>query len=653
VEPRPTSPPTAWTPSGTQRGAQAPPPRPERRSEPRRAAPDGPTGRRARPAPPRPTGPTGGGAAAFNSGPASTGFAEPAAPAPESSAGEVTRISEALSGKPAEPPTPQRGRRGQRPPQSEPAGDPEATAQQAPVPAPAKKAKKKAAAAGTATKDGRKPSKADREQAAEADQKGDSDEVKAIDATLARFSAVHDQIAEEEAARRKKFAWLLGKRKEPELGRDMPFDFVEGRDSQASRLEWKKDKRKRRMGLLLKALAVAAALMIFVAIGTMWGAKSWVDGKFHEVSALDPHSSSIKNASAQSGDRNFLMIGSDTRAGAQAADGVGDDRDEPGARSDTTMIAHIPADRSRVTVVSFPRDLEVDLPPCERWDSITGNYTGQMAPEQKRVKLNTAYSVGGPKCTTKVIQQISGLSITNFLGVDFQGFRSMVDSMHGVDICTKTPIIDKTLGTVLPRAGRQTLTGTQALNYVRSRHVEGDPTSDYGRMERQQLFLSALLRKAMSGQVLLDPKKLTGFLDAVAANTFGENVGTDQLADLAQSLQGLDASKVTFVTVPTIGEANAKGNEQLRESDTDELFRAIIDGVPVTPDTRTSKAAEATPTPSGGGAPASGGGAAASGGGAAPARPAPPPGPVTPANAPPPQVPGDLSTVNAGQDLCG
>ncbi|GAA4853744.1 hypothetical protein GCM10025787_41980 [Saccharopolyspora rosea] len=463
-------------------------------------------------------------------------------------------------------------------------------------------------------------------------------DIQQIDATLARFSAVHDEIAREEAARRKKYAWLVGKRKEPELGTDMPFDFHEGRDGK-SRMEWKKQQRKRRTNLIVMAIAMAASLTVFVTIGIAWSAKSWVDGRFHQVQALDPGSASIKDAAKQTGDQNFLLIGSDTRAGAKPSDGVGDAQDEPGARSDTTMVAHIPADRSRIDVVSFPRDLKVDMPACERWDSASGRYTGQQLPPRKDVRLNEAFAVGGPKCTTKVIQQISGLSITSFLGVDFQGFKSMVDAMQGVEVCSDKPIVDTNLGTVLPTAGRQTLTGDQALSYVRARHVVGDPTSDYGRMQRQQMFLSSVLRKAMSSQVLLDPKKLGGFVNAVTANTFGENVSTDKLMELGQSLQGLDPAKVTFATVPTTGYADSEGMEVLRDSDARALFQAIIDGAPVAP-----KTADAGPQQ------AAGSGALASGGASGPRAQT---GPGAPAPNPAPPVPGNLSTVNAGTDLCG
>ncbi|WP_246868915.1 LCP family protein [Saccharopolyspora sp. ASAGF58] len=466
---------------------------------------------------------------------------------------------------------------------------------------------------------------------AEDDVEERKNDIKEIDATLARFSAVHDEIAAEEAARRKKYAWLLGRRREPELGTDIPFDFVEGRDGQ-SRMEWKKKQRKRRTNLIVMAVAMAASLTVFLTLGIAWGATTiWGPPS---VQALDPNSDAIKDVAKQTGDQNFLLVGSDTRAGASAEDGVGSEQDEPGARADTTIIAHIPADRSRVVLVSFPRDLKVDMPACERWDSTTGKYTGERVPARKDARLNSAYAVGGPLCTTKVIQQISGLRVNSFLGIDFQGFKSMVDAVQGVEICTDKPIIDTTLGTVLPQAGRQTLTGEQALNYVRARHVKGDPTSDYGRMQRQQLFLSALLRKAMSSQVLLDPGKLGDFVKAVSANTFGENIGVDRLMDLGQQMQGLDASRVTFITVPTTGYADENGMEILREADTKSLFQAILDEAPIMSG---SGGPAALTTPSGGGAAATMNDVRRQ--------------PADPNQ--PPAVPNGLSTVNAGTDICG
>ena len=93
---------------------------------------------------------------------------------------------------------------------------------------------------------------------------GDESEEAKIDATLARFSAVHDEIANEEAERRRKFSWLFGMKREPELGRDIPFDFAEGRDAQESRMQWKKQERKQRTKRVAIGASIAVALLVIL-----------------------------------------------------------------------------------------------------------------------------------------------------------------------------------------------------------------------------------------------------------------------------------------------------------------------------------------------------------------------------------------------------
>jgi LCP family protein required for cell wall assembly len=422
-----------------------------------------------------------------------------------------------------------------------------------------------------------------------------------IDHTLARFSAVHDELQAEErerkSKRRKLMPWqqtddeldrldeMVGMQTiavpqaapgpEPELAEIMA-------PAGATRLQEKKSRRRTRSTLAVRVLAAVAAILVFVATGIAWGFKSWVDASSQQVDALDPNSAAIQDAAKQRGDENFLLVGSDTRAGAAAEEGVGNANEIVGARSDTVMIAHIPANRQRVVVVSFPRDLEVTRPACEGWDPKTGDYTGHQKPAAEQVKLNTAYQVGGPKCVTKLVQELSGLAINHFVGIDFHGFKDMVDAVRGVQVCVERPLKDDVLGTVVPQAGKNvTLTGNQALNFVRARHVQGDLTSDYGRIKRQQRFLSSLLRKAMSTEVLLDPGKLTGFVNAFSKSTFGDNIGVDQLMVLGQSMQGIEAGRVTFITVPTVGEANANGNEDLVVEDNNALFTAIREDSPL------------------------------------------------------------------------
>ncbi|HEY7594954.1 MAG TPA: LCP family protein [Actinophytocola sp.] len=439
-----------------------------------------------------------------------------------------------------------------------------------------------------------------------------------IDHTLARFSAVHDEIQAEErerkAKRRKFMPWrheddemdqldelvaqqtLSAPQKQAQKQaqkeaqqaqqarqrQEEPDELAELLPENATRLQEKKSRRQNRSTMAIRVAAATAAILVFIATGIAWGFKSWVDASSKQVDALDPNSSAIQDAAKQRGDENFLLVGSDTRAGAEAEDGVGDEKDIAGARSDTVMIAHIPADRERAVVVSFPRDLEVTRPDCEGWDPKSGDYTGEKKPAADQVKLNTAYQVGGPKCVTKLVQQLSGLMINHFVGIDFHGFKGMVDAVRGVDVCVERPLKDDVLGTIVPQAGKNvTLSGDEALNFVRARHVQGDVTSDYGRIQRQQRFLSSLLRKAMSSEVLLDPGKLTNFVDAFSKSTFGDNIGIDQMITLGQSLQGIAAGRVTFITVPTVGEANERGNEDLRTEDTKSLFRAIREDTPL------------------------------------------------------------------------
>lgn len=406
-----------------------------------------------------------------------------------------------------------------------------------------------------------------------------------IDHTLARFSAAHDEGNAEEAKRRERRERLSPasliestrtalQRVVTPIGGDEPE--VDAAELAAqTRLQEKKQRKNERVSRFGRIAAAVVAALVFLGVGGAWGAQTYFDAKFTQISALDENSSDIQDAAAQANDENFLMVGSDTRDGAAAEEGVGTADSTPGARSDTVMVAHIPADRQRVVVTSFPRDLEIDRPDCQRWDPAQNKDTDEKVPGQKIAKLNTAYAVGGPPCITKVIQQITGLRINHFVGIDFNGFKEMVDAVHGVTVHNEIPIDDTILGKVLLETGDVTISGDQALNFVRARHVKGDPTSDYGRIKRQQAFIGALLKKVMSSDVVLDPGKLSDFITAFAKATFGDNLGVKQMMTLAQSMKGLDQSKISFLTVPTVGLPNNRGNEVLVRSKAKALFDAL------------------------------------------------------------------------------
>ncbi|MDX3192021.1 LCP family protein [Streptomyces sp. MN03-5084-2B] len=405
-----------------------------------------------------------------------------------------------------------------------------------------------------------------------------------IDHTLARFSAAHDEMEAEEAKRRERRERLsptsLIESTRTALQRVVT-TAPSAEEAQAEAEQTRLQEKKRRSALAGRIAAAVVAGLVFLGIGGAWGAQTYFDAKFTQVSALDESSADIQDAEAQANDENFLMVGSDTRDGATDEEGVGTADSTPGARSDTVMVAHIPADRKRVVVTSFPRDLEINRPDCQKWDPAQNKTTDQIYKGAKFAKLNTAYAVGGPACVTKVIQQITGLRINHFVGIDFNGFKEMVDAVHGVTINNEIPIDDSILGKVLLQTGEVTISGDQALNFVRARHVKGDPTSDYGRIKRQQEFIGALLKKVMSSDVVLDPGKLGDFINAFAKATFGDNLGVKQMMTLAQSMKGLDPGKITFLTVPTVGMANTRGNEVLVVSKTKALFDALRNNTPL------------------------------------------------------------------------
>ena len=347
-------------------------------------------------------------------------------------------------------------------------------------------------------------------------------------------------------------------------------------------------KRRRRHGAMLVAGRLVVATIAAAALAMTGGAWQWSTSKNHRmntVSALDLGSRDIVDPNAQFGDEDFLVVGMDSRAGANGEMGAGGTEDAGGARSDTIMLVNIPANRKRVVAVSFPRDLAITPIQCEAWNPDTGEYGPLYDSDTKKwgprnvyteTKLNSTFSFGGPKCLVKEIQKLSGLSINRFIAVDFAGFAKMVDALGGVEVCSTTPLKDYELGTVLAHSGRQLIDSKTALNYVRARNVTTENNGDYGRIKRQQLFLSSLLRSLISKETFFSLSKLNNVVNMFISNSYVDNVKTKDLVQLGQSVQGMNAGHVSFVTVPT-GITDENGDEPPRTADMRALFSAIID----------------------------------------------------------------------------
>jgi len=351
-------------------------------------------------------------------------------------------------------------------------------------------------------------------------------------------------------------------------------------------------KRRRHRGALMIAGRLVAATIAAAALAMTGGAWQWSTSKNHQlntISALDPHSHDIVDPNAQFGDEDFLIVGMDSRAGANGSMGAGDTEDAGGARSDTIMLVNVPANRKRVVTVSFPRDLAITPIQCEAWNPDTGEYGPLYDADTKKwgsrlvyteTKLNSTFSFGGPKCLVKEIQKLSGVSINRFIAVDFSGFAKMVDALGGVEVCSATPLKDYELGTVLAHSGRQLIDSKTALNYVRARNVTTENNGDYGRIKRQQLLLSSLLRSLISKDTFFSLNKLNNVVNLFISDSYVDNVKTRDLVQLGQSVQGMTAGHVSFVTVPT-GITDENGDEPPRTADMRALFDAIINDDPL------------------------------------------------------------------------
>jgi len=237
---------------------------------------------------------------------------------------------------------------------------------------------------------------------------------------------------------------------------------------------------------------------------------------------------------------NVLVMGSDTREGAN---GKGIGGDTPGL-SDTTILLHLSANRQFAYGVSLPRDAMVQRPPCPRKNG-NGIDPGGIT------QFNAAYAIGGPACTVKTVESLTGVRINHFVVVDFVGFRSMVNAINGVTVCVPTAVND-TVGHIQLPAGTYKVNGQQALDYVRVRHDLGAPTGDIGRMKRQQTFISAMIKKVVSAGTLANPIRLLKFLNA-ATNSLTTDPGfanLKQLASLGSSLKNIGLDNIKFITVP-------------------------------------------------------------------------------------------------------
>jgi LCP family protein required for cell wall assembly len=258
---------------------------------------------------------------------------------------------------------------------------------------------------------------------------------------------------------------------------------------------------------ILAILAGLIALIVVAAVAVYFS----VNSKLTKVDVLTP-------VAFTSAGTNWLITGSDSRAGLSKKEenqlALG--HDISGSRSDTILLLHVPANGTRPTLVSLPRDSYVPIP--------GHGYN----------KLNAAYSLGGPKLLVQTVQNVTGLPVSHYMGIGFGGLVSVVDDVGGVRMCLPAPMKDPKAGLNL-KAGCQTLNGDQALGFVRTRNFA---ISDLQREQDQRILIKGILSKMTSPGTLANPFAVIPAANgAAAAITIDQGTGLAQLISVAFALR--------------------------------------------------------------------------------------------------------------------
>jgi len=268
-----------------------------------------------------------------------------------------------------------------------------------------------------------------------------------------------------------------------------------------------------------RILVILASLMVLAVLATV-GVYFSVNSKLTRINVLVP-------TAFTSAGTNWLIAGSDSRGGLTAAqeNQLALGRDITGGRSDTIMLLHLPANGTRPTLVSIPRDSYVSIP--------GKGYN----------KINAAYDVGGPKLLIATVQQATGLPINHFMSIGFGGLVNVVNDVGGVRMCLKAPMKDPLAGLNL-KAGCQTLNGDQALGFVRTRAFS---EGDLQREQDQRVLLKGILSKMTSAGTLANPFAIIPAANgAAAAISVDQSTGLSALVSVAFALRDPVTTTVPF-----------------------------------------------------------------------------------------------------------
>lgn len=297
------------------------------------------------------------------------------------------------------------------------------------------------------------------------------------------------------------------------------------------------------LGMMLTGWAAIGLALLLVG-GTLYGYAKYrnvLDGiKTETIKGQGKRPPKLNNA------LNVLVIGSDNRSGRNGRIGG----PALGQRSDTVMVAHISPGGGGVTVLSFPRDSAIPVYSCPAEPGFSGQGAAPGSVEQ----LNTSFANGGANCLWKTIEHTTGIHLDNFIQVNFTGFISVINALHGVPVCLPTAIHKTRYDRLKLSAGRHVLKGYKALEFWRLREDFG-LGSDLQRIQRDQLLMVGLVQKILKTGVLHSLSKTWSLINAISqahALTTDAGLTPSRIVKIGRSLAGISRTSIQFVEVPAV-----------------------------------------------------------------------------------------------------
>ncbi|HMG64198.1 MAG TPA: LCP family protein [Streptosporangiaceae bacterium] len=296
----------------------------------------------------------------------------------------------------------------------------------------------------------------------------------------------------------------------------------------------------------MRISAVMAGVLVLAVVSGSLVAYAKYRSVYDSIGRVDVSSdlNGIKQPPVDPNAINILLIGSDSRSGANGKIGGTDGID--GQRSDTVMVLHIaPAGHSAV-VLSFPRDSVVPVLGC----TAENGSPGQTANSGEVEQINATFADGGPGCLWETVEETTNIHIDNFVELTFEGFEKVINDLGGVNVCLPAAVDDAKSGLNLS-AGPHHVFGPEALAFWRTREDVGEG-SDLQRIQRDQFLMASLLQGIEHSGLLGSPSKISSVISDVARNmTTDKGLNQSRMLSIAEGLRHLTSQNVQFVEVPT------------------------------------------------------------------------------------------------------